>query len=529
MNTDITLLDLAMHLLPGTSLMSTVPAFLLVALFVLLHFLVSVTYHAFFSPLAALPGPWYAAISDFWLTTHILRLQQCMTVQALFERYGPVVRAGPKKVVFCDLKTVSSVYRVHKFDKSPYYKNFQINGNDQTMTVLPNAQHTLRRKAYAPHYNPSNLGPYQLELHIFALKVVDIFNRVAGKASVECLDFFCHLMVDIITVAVLGFYPESLSNWTSNVQNPLTIAVHDFPKKGTLHDLFPMWAWKLVSRFPNDRWRQICNCDKIVAQYVGGQLHKLRFKALTGQTAGQVDIEKISLLHRLLQSGMPDEDIISESVGHLIAGVDTSSITLSYLFWELSRRPDVAMRLRAEINEAMPDPRDIPDISTLYKLPYLDAFIKEGQRLYSAAPSLLERVVPGKAGDECFQIMGHTLPPGTVVATQAWSMHRDADIFPCPDTFSPERWLVAEGAKGENDRLVRMTQHMMPFGLGTRVCAGRNLAQMGLRIVVAALVRNFDVAADVKETNEESMRMREAFNMFPASKECRLIFNPRGY
>lgn len=52
---------------------------------------------------------------------------------------------------------------------------------------------------------------------------------------------------------------------------------------------------------------------------------------------------------------------------------------------------------------------------------------------------------------------------------------------------------------------------MMPFGLGTRVCAGRNLAQMGLRIVVAALVRNFDVAADVKETNEESMRMREAF------------------
>lgn len=41
-------------------------------------------------------------------------------------------------------------------------------------------------------------------------------------------------MVDIITVAVLGFYPESLSNWTSNVQNPLTIAVHDFPKKGTL-------------------------------------------------------------------------------------------------------------------------------------------------------------------------------------------------------------------------------------------------------------------------------------------------------
>ncbi len=79
-------------------------------------------YNLFFSPLAAIPGPWYAAVSDFWLTTHVARLQQCMTIQALFERYGPVVRVGPNKVVFCDMTTMRSVYCVHKFDKSPFYK-----------------------------------------------------------------------------------------------------------------------------------------------------------------------------------------------------------------------------------------------------------------------------------------------------------------------------------------------------------------------------------------------------------------------
>ena len=88
----------------------------------LLYFCGTCVYNLFFSPLAAIPGPWYAAISDFWLTTHVARLQQCMTVQALFERYGPVVRVGPNKVVFCDLTTMRSVYCVQKFDKSSFYK-----------------------------------------------------------------------------------------------------------------------------------------------------------------------------------------------------------------------------------------------------------------------------------------------------------------------------------------------------------------------------------------------------------------------
>ena len=100
-----------------------ISTFLLLALTsFLLYACASSVYQLYFSPLAAVPGPWYAAISDFWLTTHVARLQQCMTVQALFERYGPVVRVGPNKVVFCDLTTMRAVYCVHKFDKSPFYK-----------------------------------------------------------------------------------------------------------------------------------------------------------------------------------------------------------------------------------------------------------------------------------------------------------------------------------------------------------------------------------------------------------------------
>ena len=87
------------------------------------YFIGLALYRLFLSPLAAVPGPWYAAISDLWITSHVLRMQQCRTVQSLFEKYGPVVRIAPNKVVFCDATTMRSVYCLHKFDKSPYYKS----------------------------------------------------------------------------------------------------------------------------------------------------------------------------------------------------------------------------------------------------------------------------------------------------------------------------------------------------------------------------------------------------------------------
>lgn len=98
-------------------------AFAIVGAFVVLYFVLCAIYQLCFSPLCDIPGPWYAAVSDLWLTTHVLRLQQCRTIHALFEVYGPVVRVGPNKVAFNDLSTTKNVYSVLKFDKSTYYKS----------------------------------------------------------------------------------------------------------------------------------------------------------------------------------------------------------------------------------------------------------------------------------------------------------------------------------------------------------------------------------------------------------------------
>jgi len=61
-----------------------------------------------------------------------------------------------------------------------------------------------------------------------------------------------------------------------------------------------------------------------------------------------------------------------------VAGSDTTSTSLSYFFWELSRHADVMKKLQAELDEAMPDAGTVPSISVLQELPYPSALIKEG-------------------------------------------------------------------------------------------------------------------------------------------------------
>ena len=82
-------------------------------------------YELFISPLSAIPGPWHAAISDFWLTTRLMQSRQCSSVDDLFKQYGPIVRVGPNKVVFMGVQAIKDVYGVAaRFDKGVFYKGF---------------------------------------------------------------------------------------------------------------------------------------------------------------------------------------------------------------------------------------------------------------------------------------------------------------------------------------------------------------------------------------------------------------------
>ncbi|KAJ5870657.1 hypothetical protein N7455_005598 [Penicillium solitum] len=136
-------------------------------------------------------------------------------------------------------------------------------------------------------------------------------------------------------------------------------------------------------------------------------------------------------------------------------------------------------RLRGELNDYC---LESDDWSSLTKLPYLAAVVKETLRMYPSLPGLLPRVVP--AGGRT--IGQHYLPQGTIIAVSIYAMHQNAEAYPEPTRFIPERWLI----NGDKERDGCFT----PFQKGNNACIGINLAYMQLYLGIAHTVKRFELA-----------------------------------
>jgi cytochrome P450 len=124
---------------------------------------------------------------------------------------------------------------------------------------------------------------------------------------------------------------------------------------------------------------------------------------------------------------LTDLDIRIEAANFIVAGSDTTGITLTYLTWAVLQRPEVRVALEEEVGQL---PADFTE-TDLETLPLLNATIDETLRLYGAAPGSLPRIVP-KGGA---QLGGYFVPEGFTVSTQSYSMHRDPKLFTDPERY----------------------------------------------------------------------------------------------
>ncbi|WRX20105.1 Cytochrome P450 - like 10 [Theobroma cacao] len=160
----------------------------------------------------------------------------------------------------------------------------------------------------------------------------------------------------------------------------------------------------------------------------------------------------------------------------ILAGTDTSAVTLEWAMSNLLNHPEVLKKARAEIDSQIGQENliDEPDVS---KLHYLQSVISETLRLYPALPLLL----PHMASSDC-TIGGYDVPRDTIVMVNAWAIHRDPKLWDDPTSFKPERF---ENEKGESHKL-------MPFGLGRRACPGASLAQRLVGLTLGSLIQCFE-------------------------------------
>lgn len=80
------------------------------------------------------------------------------------------------------------------------------------------------------------------------------------------------------------------------------------------------------------------------------------------------------------------------------------------------------------------------------------------------------------------------IPEGTATKFHFWSIHRDARNFSCPDTFWPERWLIAEGIEPSQEKLVHNPNSFVPFSFGPYNCVGKNVALQEMRTLLCHLM-----------------------------------------
>ncbi|HEV7527324.1 MAG TPA: cytochrome P450 [Solirubrobacteraceae bacterium] len=165
----------------------------------------------------------------------------------------------------------------------------------------------------------------------------------------------------------------------------------------------------------------------------------------------------------------------------LFAGHDTTTSTVSFMFYELARNPQVAQRLTAEQDAQLQGAAPTAAQLTSGELSELEMVLDETLRKYPPAWVGPRRAI------ESFEFAGHTIPGRAFVNYSSWASHHLPDVFDDPDEFRPERFTPEAKAAMPKGAYV-------PFGGGSRTCIGMRFGQLEVRTIATLILQRFTLS-----------------------------------
>ena len=183
---------------------------------------------------------------------------------------------------------------------------------------------------------------------------------------------------------------------------------------------------------------------------------------------------------------LSDDEVREQILIFMLAGHETTSMSLTFALHLLGRHPDIQRKVRDEVKRVLGD-RSPTAAQLIGELPYTTAVLKEAMRLYPAAP------ITGRRSLEDTTIGGYDIPAGSDVVLSVWSIHHRADLWEDPERFNPDRFLG-------NPDIGRY--QWMPFGAGPRACIGQHFSMLESVATLAELVRDFDFAAPAGSSDQ---------------------------
>ncbi|KLK90811.1 cytochrome P450 [Microvirga vignae] len=219
----------------------------------------------------------------------------------------------------------------------------------------------------------------------------------------------------------------------------------------------------------NLRYRRgVRRTDQLVARIIAERRHK---------TEDRGDLLSQLMLARD-EAGRPmsERQIRDEVITMLLAGHETTALTLSWTWYLLGLHPAVDAQLAEEVHTVLRGRS--PTVDDLPRLRLAEQVVSEALRLYPPAYAI------GREALADCEIAGYHVPAGTTIYVSPWVMHRDSRWFDDPQAFQPARW--AGNLAKELPRFA-----YMPFGGGPRICIGNRFAMMEAVLILATVAQQF--------------------------------------
>ncbi|RYP89948.1 hypothetical protein DL770_003928 [Monosporascus sp. CRB-9-2] len=448
-----------------------------------------------FHPLRSYPGPLLARLTDAYAAYFAIRKRLHIVTYQNFQKYGPVVRQAPNRLVFNTVTAVHAkdIYLSPRVTKGQAYRCSQLRAKyPSILNALDKDQHRRKRKFVGQALTERSMRAFEptmtTQINVFLrLLLASCENGSFANMTERCQ----RLGVDIVGHLAFG-YP-----FNTQISEAFRFMLAGIDGMS--------WRINTYMQFP-----PLSGFEYVLARL--GRRQVLKFGDAVTTMIKTREAEAKDAHHDLYsiladhigkgQDGLYYGELWPEAILFIMAGGSTTASAMSALFFYLSRNPDSYDTLAAEIRSNFGSGSEICSGPKLNGCKYLRACLDEALRMSPPSLTTLWREQdPGDRSDEPFVVDGHVIPRGTQVGVSLYSLLHNEEYFPDPFEFRPERWLdPLEGsasADTDEQKVARATMRkaFVPFIIGDRSCAGKPMAYMEASLTIARTLWYFDFEA----------------------------------
>lgn len=365
-----------------------------------------------------------------------------------------------------------------------------------------------QRRMVMAGFDPAHVKGYFPSLQRVARRLDGRWQRAAQQGSP--IDLQADLMrftVDTIAGLAFGAEVNTLESDEDVIQRHLDKIFPALFRR--MLSPFPTWRY-LPSAADRELERSVAAVNEAVTGFIAQARTRMQERPALREHPENL-LEAMIVAAESEDSGIDDRQVAGNVLTMLLAGEDTTANTIAWMIHLLWRNPQALAAATGEVRQVCGDASSLT-LEQMGRLEYVEACAHETMRLKPVAPQLpLQALRDTVVGDV-------QVPAGTVVVSLMRRDSVDDAHVPNAAAFEPRRWLAEGGPSQQASAVKRIS---MPFGAGPRMCPGRYLALLEMKVAMAVLLGRFDIEA-VDAPGGAEAEERLSFTMMPVGLKMRL-------